>query len=499
MALTYTATVFNTAGTASPGNGSYKDVTDAGVANGDLLVCLSAGEGYTFSGGTRSISTTAGSTGSWTTYYPTPTLNNDTEVTAAWATASSTASVTARPVIRTTTGAAGWTGAALVRIPAAEWTGTPSGVAAFQADADGQASVTLAAGTWTVIYIGSDWTGGSPGTTNTPAGSTNQTSFTDGSHYSVAIRTWTGQAAGTRSYGPTGLTSRDFTGVVIAVQEAGGGGTNAGTLTASLPRVTASITGASTNAGTLSASPPRATATLTGSSTNAGTLSASLPKATSTITGTSTNAGTLSASVPRVTASITGASTNAGTLSAALPKATATITGQSTNPGTLSASLPRVTASIADTATNVGTLNASLPKVTGSIAGSSINAGTLAASLPKVTGSVAGTSTLTGTVAASLPPLTGQLTGSSTNPGTLVAALPILRAALGESASMTHAPAARTLVVEASDRSKILAASDRTSTPWPSARTRAIAASDRTRLIASSDHARIVPALGGQP
>lgn len=485
MALTYTATVFNASGTSVPGNGSYKDVTDAGVANGDLLVCLSAGEGYTFSGGTRSIATQAGATGSWTTYYPTPTLNNDTEVVAGWATASGSGSVTVRPVVRTTAGSFGWTGSVLVRIPAAEWTGTPAGVAAFQADADGQVSCTLAAGTWTVIYIGADWSAGAPGSSNTPAGATNQTTFTDASHYAVAIRTWTGQAAGTRSYGPTGLSGRDYTGVVIAVQEASAG-SNDGTLVAALPVATASITGSSTNAGSLSASLPRATAAMSGNSTNAGALSSSLPRATATVTGTSTNSGTLSVSIVGTTATLTGSSTNAGALSASLPRATASIAGQATNPGALTAALPLITAVIADTATNTGAISASLPKITATITGSSTNVGALAASLPKATGQISGTSTNTGTLQASLSLAAGQIAGSSMNAGMLTTALPLVTASITEGQLPLTDPVPRYMSVTGSPRTGSAAISTRVLSETSTGRTATSTTTNRTMTVEDS-------------
>jgi hypothetical protein len=81
--------------------------------------------------------------------------------------------------------------------------------------------------------------------------------------------------------------------------------------------------------------------------------------------------GTLSASLPRVTASIAGTVTVAGALSAAVPKVTASIAGTVAVTGTLAGSMPRVTASVAGTVTVVGTLNASVPLVTASITGTS--------------------------------------------------------------------------------------------------------------------------------
>jgi hypothetical protein len=223
MTLAYTdSTSWVTTGTLVTGQGSYKQVTDASAAAGDLLVMLGAAENYDFSGGIRAASTQAGSTGSWTVVGPSPTLDNDTEVCAAYATVSSTGSFTGRLQIKTNS--ADHMGVALVRIPAADYNASGTIITASgAADTDGQISITLTTGTYTVIYLGADWTASAPGSTNTPSGGTNRATVTDSGLYSIAIRTWTGQAAGTRNYGPSGLSSKDYTGIVIAIPEASSG------------------------------------------------------------------------------------------------------------------------------------------------------------------------------------------------------------------------------------------------------------------------------------
>lgn len=232
MALSYTlsggtpATTWGTAGTAVVPNGSYKDVTDASASAGDLLVAIGLSEGYTYSGGTRSVATQSGSTGTWTEYAPSPTYGDDCEAELAWATVSSTGSVTARVTQRTTTPNGGYDhiGSALLRVPAAEWSGAPSGVASFAGNATGAVSCILPSGsTYTVVWIGADWSAGTGVSAVTPSGGTVRTSYVDSGHYTANVITWTGQTAGTRNYGPSGLSGRDFTGVVAIIPEASGG------------------------------------------------------------------------------------------------------------------------------------------------------------------------------------------------------------------------------------------------------------------------------------
>lgn len=317
MALTYVETAsWATIGTLNSGFGWYKDITFAGAASGDLIVVFGGSEGNNFVGGTRAATTQSGSTGSWTLVSPASTFANDTDAIGAWATVSSTGSVTVRVQLRA--GSSDHIGACGILIPAAEWTGTPAGTT-FVADADGQVSVTLA-NTSTVFYAAADWSGSSnPGTSNTPAGSTNRTSVFDSEHYSVAVRTWTAQGSGTRAYGPTGLSGDDWTGVVIAVQEAGGGSpaSGAGSVT---------VTGAGTARGATSGA---GSATITGAATARAATSAA---GSLTVTGSATARG--AGSGPgALSVTGAGAATGAGTGAGAL-----TVTGAATARGAVTGS-----------------------------------------------------------------------------------------------------------------------------------------------------------------
>lgn len=206
-----------------------------------------------------------------------------------------------------------------------------------------------------------------------------------------------------------------------------GTATNTGTVNASVPVLTASVTGTSTDAGTTAAQTPLLTSSITGTATNVGTVSASVPLLTSTITDQSVNTGTLSASVPVLTASMSGSSTNTGTTTAQTPLLTSSINGTATNTGTVNAKTPVLTSQISDQTTNVGTLSANVPVATATITGASVNLGTLSANLPRSTASATGTATNAGTTAATLPMLVGTIVGASTITGTTSGTLPLLR------------------------------------------------------------------------
>lgn len=218
MALTFVDSAsWVTVGTLDTGNGCYKDVTFTGVAVGDLLVVAGLSESYDFSGGTSIVSTIAGTTSAWTLGSPAPAFLADTDVVAAWATSSSTGTVTVRVTVRVTT--ANHLGVCGFLLPSADWSGTPS-FTTFSADTDGQVSTTVSA-TSTVLYFGADWTARTMGAAFTPAGATGRVNVYDAGRYSVGVASWTAQAAGTVSYGPTGLSADDVTGVVLVIAEAG--------------------------------------------------------------------------------------------------------------------------------------------------------------------------------------------------------------------------------------------------------------------------------------
>lgn len=167
----------------------------------------------------------------------------------------------------------------------------------------------------------------------------------------------------------------------------GGGGSTAGTLSASVPRVRSTIAGTSTAptwTGTVNASVPRARSTIAGTvtpPTYAGTIAAAIPPTRSTIAGTVTQpagAGTLNATLPAVTSTIGGTATAptwAGTLGGQLAPVTGTIAGTTTVPtftGDLDATLPPLEGGVTGTATppaGIGSLTPTLPRVTATIAG----------------------------------------------------------------------------------------------------------------------------------
>ena len=95
MALSYVESAWNTAGTLVTGQGYYKDLTFANVSPGDLLVVAGFGETYNFTSGARAVSTQAGTTSAWTLVVPSSAYYEDTEVVVAYATASSSGTITA--------------------------------------------------------------------------------------------------------------------------------------------------------------------------------------------------------------------------------------------------------------------------------------------------------------------------------------------------------------------------------------------------------------------
>lgn len=273
------------------------------------------------------------------------------------------------------------------------------------------------------------WSAGTK-TTQVSVGS----SGTDGYTYSTSVLTdsaltsWS-SAATFSSDGGFAFTAERL---VFAVNGAAGGGSNAGTVSASLPKITGSVSGAATNAAALAAALPLIVGSLTGTATNPGTVSASVPVLTGAVSGQSVNPGTVAASLPVVTGALTGTATNSGTVASSLPRTTGALTGTATNAGTISGALPKFTGQISDQTGNAGALTATLPKLTASVAGSSTNAGTVGAALPVLVSVVTGGSSNPASLAAILPVLTGALAGSSTNPGTVAGVLPLPTAAISD-------------------------------------------------------------------
>ena len=149
---------------------------------------------------------------------------------------------------------------------------------------------------------------------------------------------------------------------------------------------------------------------------NAGTLAATVPRATATITGTQADSATLTSATPVLTAALTGTATDPATLTATTPASTATLTGTSRNPGTLTAPTPRAAATLAGTQTNPATMSAGAPAVTGSTTGTQADPGTLTTSTPLTTATLAGTSTNPGTLATTAPLATAVIASASVPP-----------------------------------------------------------------------------------
>ncbi|MBI4900899.1 MAG: hypothetical protein HY829_10530 [Actinobacteria bacterium] len=220
MAVSYTASTFNTAGTAGGGVLYYKEVTVT-AAVGDMIVAYGVNESA--SSGTSTVTTSGGTgaTGAWTTIFESH-VASSCGFMSARATVTTAGTVTVR--VSVAGGSAGRMGVAVWLIPAAEWTGTPATATMGPADADGQVSLIVGASS-NVMYAGADWNALNPGTTTTPAGGTADTSYFDTTNYAAFGAHWGTQAAGTRNYGPASLTSRSYTGMAIAVPVASGAAT----------------------------------------------------------------------------------------------------------------------------------------------------------------------------------------------------------------------------------------------------------------------------------
>lgn len=288
-------------------------------------------------------------------------------------------------------------------------------------------------------------------------------------------------------------------GIIVAFKNAaGGGGAVTGTLSASVPRLTSSLSGTDvgpTYTGTLSASTIRPTSSISGAvaaPTYTGTTAASVPAVTGSISGTATapsGSGTLNATTPATTGSIAGTvtpPTYSGTVSASTPRATGSISGTATAPsssGTLTASLPPTRSTISGTVTNpagAGTLSGTLPITTGSATGTftpPTYTGSLNAQLARLTATVTGIASgpaYTGTVVGTLSDLTASISGTVTTPGpatgTIAATLPRLTGSIYDHPAATGNPNPRIAVVAADVRSGDVALDGRTALVPPDTR-----------------------------
>jgi hypothetical protein len=172
---------------------------------------------------------------------------------------------------------------------------------------------------------------------------------------------------------------------------------------------------------------------MVGGGATTGTLSATLPTpVTAAFTGTYRESGTFSATLPQVTASLSGTYTAppTGDFAATLPSPLTTdFAGTYTAPvnptGSFAATLPTVAASFAGDyhPHEAGTFDAVLPFPTADFTGTytpGLESGSFAATLPVVTADFAGTYTspsgTTGTFAATLPLVVAAFTGTYDGP-----------------------------------------------------------------------------------
>ncbi|MDQ7991210.1 MAG: DUF4082 domain-containing protein, partial [Propionicimonas sp.] len=203
------------AGTSETG-GTYKEVTIADAQAGDLLVAVGLGEN-SGPNANSAISTTSGSTGTWTVAKAPTVTNGDTVAAGGYTTVSTTGAVVVKIKVATNSNA-DYSGGGVLRIPAAE-VGASYGWlnAGFNADADGQISGVLSTGSL-LLYAAADWNANAAAASTAGTPSTNvtyhQRVYSNG-HYSLWIASWTAQAAGTRNYGPSGLSGGDWSGLLF--------------------------------------------------------------------------------------------------------------------------------------------------------------------------------------------------------------------------------------------------------------------------------------------
>jgi len=210
-------TVWDTAG-SSTGTGAYKDLVFPGVQVGDLIIAYAASEEHATAVEVRSIATQFSSvaqvSGGWNNILPTTTQNSDADFVGGWGIVTTAGDLTIRGILRN--GANKQMGVAAIRIPAAYVNSTRGFVTSFAADADGVVSATIPANS-IVFHLGADWTAATMTTSTTPVGGTAIKNNVYTGAYSIWNGMWQNQAAGTRSYGPSGLTGRDMTGAVFAM------------------------------------------------------------------------------------------------------------------------------------------------------------------------------------------------------------------------------------------------------------------------------------------
>lgn len=215
-----------------------------------------------------------------------------------------------------------------------------------------------------------------------------------------------------------------------------------GTISANLPKVTASMSGIAEHYGTISSNLPKITMSASGQKVETGTIASNLPKPTASmsgmvgvvVTGTLTtnllvptaamtgivaHLGTLAANLLLPTAALAGIAEHLGTISATLPLITATMTGQKVDTGTLATNLPKPIAAATGIAGHVGTITTTLPKPTAAMSGITEHYGIISTNLLMPTAAMSGMSTgeVTGVLAGNLPMLVASMIGQLVQKG----------------------------------------------------------------------------------
>ena len=254
--------------------------------------------------------------------------------------------------------------------------------------------------------------------------------------------------------GGTGATTEDGppipwgSAIPVLLLPAAGATTVSGTLSASLPGLSAAGNGTATVGGSLAATLPGLTAATAGANTASGSLTAALPPPTMTSTGAATASGTLAAALPALTASCSADATAEGQLGSVLPSLTGDLQTAAATTGPLAAGLPALSAVFTgDAETAAGSLAATLPPLAGTLDAAAKVSGSAGLSLPGLAASLPGGIRVAGQTAADLPALSGALTGQIVTPqGGLSATLPALAAALAGTSDGVTPPGIQALV-----------------------------------------------------
>jgi hypothetical protein len=231
------------------------------------------------------------------------------------------------------------------------------------------------------------------------------------------------------------ISSGDDGGGVIVALEPGVSGVS-GTVSAVLPALASSLTGAVDVEGTATAVLPALASSLTGlvGDPVSGTADVVLPALGSTAAGTVTVTGTAAAVLPALEASAAGQVEVTGTVDGTLPALSASFSGTVAAgdiTGTADVVLPALNVTASGEVEVTGTANAPLPALDADAAGAVTVTGTADALLPALDADATGVVEVTGTTDALLPALDVSLTGEveiSGVAGTVNAVLPTLSA-----------------------------------------------------------------------